>query len=86
MVLIVLFVDLDHFINLFLYSCFLSLVLESLPPARYKETLSALLAWIQQCEAKLSIPSTAVTEYPIMEQRLNEIQVHTQQNFVFLSQ
>ncbi len=55
----------------------LSLVLESLPPARYKETISTLLAWLQQCEAKLAIPSTAVTEYPIMEQRLKDIQVHT---------
>ncbi|XP_037829862.1 dystrophin isoform X1 [Kryptolebias marmoratus] len=52
----------------------LQLVLESLPPARYKETISALLAWIQQCEAKLSIPSTAVTENPIMEQRLKDVQ------------
>ncbi|XP_054864358.1 dystrophin isoform X3 [Amphiprion ocellaris] len=52
----------------------LQLVLESLPPARYKETISTLLAWLQQCEAKLAIPSTAVTEYPIMEQRLNDIQ------------
>ncbi|XP_032413102.1 dystrophin-like [Xiphophorus hellerii] len=52
----------------------LQLVLESLPPARYKETISALLAWLQQCEAKLSIPSTAVTEYPIMEQRLKDLQ------------
>ncbi|XP_013881860.1 dystrophin [Austrofundulus limnaeus] len=52
----------------------LQLVLESLPPAQYKETISALLAWIQQCEAKLSIPSTAVTEYPVMEQRLKDVQ------------
>ncbi|XP_054599029.1 dystrophin isoform X5 [Nothobranchius furzeri] len=52
----------------------LQLVLKSLPPAQYKETLSALLAWIQQCEAKLSIPSTAVTEYPVMEQRLKDLQ------------
>ncbi|XP_034030182.1 dystrophin isoform X5 [Thalassophryne amazonica] len=52
----------------------LQLVLESLPPARYKETILTLMAWIQQCEAKLAIPSTAVTEYPIMEQRLKEIQ------------
>uniref|UniRef100_A0AAQ5X2X4 Dystrophin n=1 Tax=Amphiprion ocellaris TaxID=80972 RepID=A0AAQ5X2X4_AMPOC len=48
---------------------------ETLPPARYKETISTLLAWLQQCEAKLAIPSTAVTEYPIMEQRLNDIQL-----------
>nr|XP_046237962.1 dystrophin isoform X12 [Scatophagus argus] len=52
----------------------LQLVLESLPPARYKETISTLLAWLQQCEAKLAIPSTAVTEYPVMEQRLMDIQ------------
>uniref|UniRef100_A0A671Z337 Dystrophin n=1 Tax=Sparus aurata TaxID=8175 RepID=A0A671Z337_SPAAU len=45
---------------------------DSLPPARYKETISTLLAWLQQCEAKLAIPSTAVTEYPIMEQRLKD--------------
>uniref|UniRef100_A0A671Z343 Dystrophin n=1 Tax=Sparus aurata TaxID=8175 RepID=A0A671Z343_SPAAU len=47
---------------------------DSLPPARYKETISTLLAWLQQCEAKLAIPSTAVTEYPIMEQRLKDVQ------------
>ncbi|KAM9327399.1 dystrophin isoform 2-T2 [Pholidichthys leucotaenia] len=52
----------------------LQLVLESLPPARYRETISTLLAWIQQCEAKLAVPSTAVTEYHIMEQRLKDIQ------------
>ncbi|TNM94218.1 hypothetical protein fugu_002394 [Takifugu bimaculatus] len=52
----------------------LQLVLESLPPARYKETISILLAWLQQCEARLAIPSTAVTEYPIMEQRLKDVQ------------
>uniref|UniRef100_A0A7N6BWN2 Dystrophin n=1 Tax=Anabas testudineus TaxID=64144 RepID=A0A7N6BWN2_ANATE len=51
----------------------LQLVLESLPPARYKETISTLLAWLQQCEAKLDIPSTALTEYPIMEQRLKDL-------------
>ncbi|KAM6945421.1 LOW QUALITY PROTEIN: dystrophin-like [Aplochiton taeniatus] len=51
----------------------LQLVLESLPPARYKETISTLLAWIQQCEAKLAIPSTAVTEHPVMEGRLNDV-------------
>ncbi|CAL8307771.1 unnamed protein product [Merluccius merluccius] len=53
----------------------LQLVLESLPPARYKETISTLLAWLQQCEAKLAVPSTAVTEYPVMEQRLQDVQV-----------
>lgn len=54
-------------------------VLESLPPARYKETISTLLVWLQQCEAKLAIPSTAVTEYPIMEERLKDVQVHISQ-------
>uniref|UniRef100_A0A673BFA0 Dystrophin n=1 Tax=Sphaeramia orbicularis TaxID=375764 RepID=A0A673BFA0_9TELE len=49
----------------------LQLVLESLPPARYKETISTLLAWLQQCEAKLAVPSTAVTEYPIMDTNLS---------------
>ncbi|XP_076736198.1 dystrophin isoform X5 [Maylandia zebra] len=52
----------------------LQLVLESLPPARYRETISTLLSWLQQCEAKLAIPSTAVTEYSIMEQRLKDNQ------------
>ncbi|XP_068575388.1 dystrophin isoform X3 [Cebidichthys violaceus] len=52
----------------------LHMVLESLPPARYKETISTLLAWLQQCEAKLAIPSTAVTEYPVMEQRQKDVQ------------
>lgn len=68
----------DH-VTLTLCTCLcvsLSLVLESLPPARYKETISILLAWLHQCEAKLAIPSTAVTEYPIMEQRLKDVQVH----------
>lgn len=50
-------------------------VQESLPPARYKETVSTLLSWLQQCEAKLAAPSAAVTELPIMEQRLKDIQV-----------
>ncbi|XP_061641406.1 dystrophin isoform X12 [Phyllopteryx taeniolatus] len=52
----------------------LQLILESLPPARYKETVSTLLVWLQECEAKLAIPSTAVTEYPIMEQRLKDME------------
>ncbi|XP_004086056.1 dystrophin isoform X2 [Oryzias latipes] len=52
----------------------LQLVLDSLPPARYKDTISTLLAWIQQCEAKMAVPSTAVTDYPIMEQRLTDVQ------------
>uniref|UniRef100_A0A673GMJ7 Dystrophin-like n=1 Tax=Sinocyclocheilus rhinocerous TaxID=307959 RepID=A0A673GMJ7_9TELE len=47
--------------------------LSSLPPARYKDVMAVLLAWLQQCENKLAIPSTAVTEYPVMEQRLKDI-------------
>ncbi|KTG32006.1 hypothetical protein cypCar_00017103, partial [Cyprinus carpio] len=39
----------------------LVLVQSSLPPARYKDVMAALLAWLQQCENKLAIPSTAVT-------------------------
>ncbi|KTG03718.1 hypothetical protein cypCar_00040653, partial [Cyprinus carpio] len=53
----------------------LVLVQSSLPPARYKDVMAALLAWLQQCENKLAIPSTAVTEYPVMEQRLKDIKV-----------
>ncbi|XP_035250610.1 dystrophin isoform X19 [Anguilla anguilla] len=52
----------------------LLLVQESLPPQRYKETVTSLLAWLQQCEAQLSVPSAAVTVYPVMEQRLKDIQ------------
>uniref|UniRef100_A0A665TBB9 Dystrophin n=1 Tax=Echeneis naucrates TaxID=173247 RepID=A0A665TBB9_ECHNA len=52
----------------------LQLVLETLPSSRYKETISTLLAWLQHCEAKLAVPSTAVTEYPVMEQRLKDVQ------------
>uniref|UniRef100_A0A6Q2ZQT8 Dystrophin n=1 Tax=Esox lucius TaxID=8010 RepID=A0A6Q2ZQT8_ESOLU len=51
----------------------LVLVQESLPPARYKETVSTLLVWLQQCEAKLAVPSTAVTEHPVMEGRLKDV-------------
>ncbi|XP_073722267.1 dystrophin isoform X1 [Misgurnus anguillicaudatus] len=51
----------------------LVLVQSSLPPARYKDVMAALLAWLQQCENKLAIPSTAVTEYPVMEQRQKDI-------------
>uniref|UniRef100_A0A671RXM4 Dystrophin-like n=1 Tax=Sinocyclocheilus anshuiensis TaxID=1608454 RepID=A0A671RXM4_9TELE len=47
--------------------------LSSLPPARYKDVMAALLTWLQQCENKLAIPSIAVTEYPVMEQRLKDI-------------
>ncbi|NXN64977.1 DMD protein, partial [Himantopus himantopus] len=46
---------------------------DSLPPARYKETMSTVLVWIQQSEAKLSMPQVAVAEYEIMEQRLREL-------------
>ncbi|XP_045555407.1 dystrophin isoform X5 [Salmo salar] len=53
----------------------LVLVQESLPPVLYKETVSTLLAWLQQCEARLAIPSTAVTEYPTMEGRLKDVKV-----------
>ncbi|KAJ8003692.1 hypothetical protein DPEC_G00150960 [Dallia pectoralis] len=53
----------------------LVLVQESLPPAQYKETVSTLLVWLHQCEAKLSIPSTAVTEHPIMEGRLKDVKI-----------
>uniref|UniRef100_A0AAZ3R2F2 ZZ-type domain-containing protein n=1 Tax=Oncorhynchus tshawytscha TaxID=74940 RepID=A0AAZ3R2F2_ONCTS len=49
--------------------------LESLPPVLYKETVFTLLAWLQQCEARLAIPSTAVTEYPTMEGRLKDVKV-----------
>ena len=54
---------------------FTDAVQESLPPARYKETVSTLLSWLQQCEAKLAAPSAAVTELPIMDQRLKDVQV-----------
>ncbi|NWU46378.1 DMD protein, partial [Dromas ardeola] len=46
---------------------------DSLPPAHYKETMSTILVWIQQSEAKLSMPQVAVAEYEIMEQRLREL-------------
>ncbi|NXT78037.1 DMD protein, partial [Zapornia atra] len=45
---------------------------DSLPPARYKETMSTILVWIQQSETKLSVPQVVVAEYEIMEQRLRE--------------
>ncbi|XP_022530476.2 dystrophin isoform X3 [Astyanax mexicanus] len=51
----------------------LVLVQSSLPPARYKDVMAALMAWLQQCEAKLALPSTAVTEYSVMEQRLKDM-------------
>ncbi|KAJ6667635.1 hypothetical protein lerEdw1_016756 [Lerista edwardsae] len=46
---------------------------DSLPPVRYKETMNTILLWIQQSEAKLSIPQVTITEYEIMEQRLKEL-------------
>ncbi|KAJ8253066.1 hypothetical protein GJAV_G00208740 [Gymnothorax javanicus] len=49
-------------------------VQESLPPPRYKETVTSLLSWLHQCEAQLAVPSAAVTLYPVMEQRLKDIQ------------
>ncbi|XP_036418349.1 dystrophin isoform X3 [Colossoma macropomum] len=51
----------------------LVLVQSSLPPARYKDVMAALMAWLQQCEAKLALPSTALTEYSVMEQRLKDM-------------
>ena len=42
---------------------------------RYQETMSTILTWIQQSETKLSRPQVTVTEYDIMEQRLEELQV-----------
>ncbi|XP_048351416.1 dystrophin isoform X1 [Sphaerodactylus townsendi] len=46
---------------------------DSLPPVQYKETMNTILLWIQQSEAKLSIPQVTVTEYEIMVQRLREL-------------
>ncbi|XP_069729561.1 dystrophin isoform X1 [Phaenicophaeus curvirostris] len=51
----------------------LQAIFDSLPPARYKETMNAILVWIQQSETKLSMPQVAVAEYEIMEQRLREL-------------
>ncbi|NXV78536.1 DMD protein, partial [Atlantisia rogersi] len=45
---------------------------DSLPPARYKETMSTILVWIQQSETKVSVPQVVVDDYEIMEQRLRE--------------
>ncbi|MGH0119574.1 UNVERIFIED_CONTAM: hypothetical protein FKN15_032399 [Acipenser sinensis] len=53
----------------------LKTILESLPPTRYKETVTSLLLWIQQSETRLSIPQVTVTEYEVMEQRLKELKV-----------
>ncbi|KFW93348.1 Dystrophin, partial [Phalacrocorax carbo] len=46
---------------------------DSMPPARYKETMSTILVWIQQAETKLSMPQVAVAEYEIMDQRIREL-------------
>ncbi|KAM9567429.1 dystrophin isoform 13-T13 [Guaruba guarouba] len=51
----------------------LQTILDSLPPARYKETMNTILVWIQQSETKLSMPQVAVAEYEIMEQRLRDL-------------
>ncbi|XP_010222997.1 PREDICTED: dystrophin-like, partial [Tinamus guttatus] len=51
----------------------LQTIFDSLPPAHYKETMDAILLWIQQSERKLSTPQVTVTEYEIMEQRLREL-------------
>ncbi|XP_068124423.1 dystrophin isoform X5 [Hyperolius riggenbachi] len=48
-------------------------ILDSLPPAQYKEKMSTILLWIQQSETKLAIPQVTVTECEIMEQRLREL-------------
>ncbi|XP_072205225.1 dystrophin isoform X13 [Excalfactoria chinensis] len=51
----------------------LQTIFDSLPPARYKDTVTTILSWIQQSETKVSIPPVAVAEYEIMEQRLGEL-------------
>ncbi|XP_048458785.1 dystrophin isoform X4 [Rhincodon typus] len=53
----------------------LNSLLQSLPTIRYKATINTLLLWIQQTEAKLTVPRVTVTEYEIMEQRLKELKV-----------
>ncbi|NXM47158.1 DMD protein, partial [Gymnorhina tibicen] len=50
----------------------LQTIFDSLPPARYKETMNTILVWMQQSETKLSMPQVAIAEYEIMEQRLRE--------------
>ncbi|XP_070359220.1 dystrophin isoform X3 [Equus asinus] len=52
----------------------LQTIFDALPPMHYQETMSTILTWIQQSETKLSIPQVTVTEYEIMEQRLEELQ------------
>uniref|UniRef100_A0A803XLB4 Dystrophin n=2 Tax=Neognathae TaxID=8825 RepID=A0A803XLB4_MELGA len=51
----------------------LQTIFDSLPPARYKDTVTTILSWIQQSETKVSVPPVAVAEYEIMEQRLLEL-------------
>ncbi|XP_042667029.1 dystrophin isoform X4 [Centrocercus urophasianus] len=51
----------------------LQTIFDSLPPARYKDTVTTILSWIQQSETKVSIPPVAVAEYEIMEERLLEL-------------
>ncbi|XP_059506329.1 dystrophin isoform X9 [Stegostoma tigrinum] len=53
----------------------LNSLLQSLPTIRYKETINTLVLWIQQTEAKLTVPRVTVTEYEIMEQRRKELKV-----------
>ncbi|OXB79716.1 UNVERIFIED_CONTAM: hypothetical protein H355_010184, partial [Colinus virginianus] len=48
-------------------------IFDSLPPARYKDTVTTILSWIQQSETKVSMPPVAVAEYEIMEQRFREL-------------
>uniref|UniRef100_A0A669QI21 Dystrophin n=1 Tax=Phasianus colchicus TaxID=9054 RepID=A0A669QI21_PHACC len=51
----------------------LQTIFDCLPPARYKDTVTTILSWIQQSETKVSVPPVAVAEYEIMEQRLLEL-------------
>ncbi|XP_052530119.1 dystrophin isoform X14 [Tympanuchus pallidicinctus] len=51
----------------------LQTIFDSLPPARYKDTVTTILSWIQQSETKVSVPPVAVAEYEIMEERLLEL-------------
>jgi len=62
----------------FPFSSPLHAVFDSLPPARYKDTVTTILSWLQQSETKVSIPPVAVAEYEIMEQRLGELKVSVQ--------
>ncbi|XP_027631518.1 dystrophin-like [Tupaia chinensis] len=52
----------------------LQTIFDTLPPIRYQETMSTIRTWIQQSETKLSIHQLSVTDYEIMEQRLEELQ------------